>query len=862
MNKFLLNILLLFPIFVFSQNEEQKIKDYLQENVSQLGLNNIDISDWIIESKSSSKTTKINNFYIKQRYQGKEIFSSLTNVWIKNGSVINLKSKFVANVQSKVNATVPTLNVEQSLEIAKLELGYVCASTHELLEAKENTQFKFTNGNFRPIKAKLLYAFNVNNELRLSWSFLIQTQSDEVWQLFVDAIDGSVFNKINKVLTCSFSCASHNHKESFFFKKHLIKPEVSAVFSAVPSSYRVFPYFIESPSHGNRQLIVNPSNSIASPFGWHDTDGVFGAEFNASQGNNVFAYEDLFDQDFGQPVETDPNLIFDFPFEGSSAEPSTYLNAAITNLFYMNNIIHDVFYQYGFDEENGNFQNNNYGNGGEEFDELFAEAHDGGGINNANMFTPGDGENPAMQMYLWNRKPVENLITINSPINLMGVYQGIRSNFRFQNIELPVFPAAITSNLVLYNDGEGDTADGCQAALNQNELQEKIAVVKRGGCTNDDKLINIQNAGAIAVIIVNTVPNNHYIGGLGVEITIPVISVNQDVGNTIIQALENGVVNASLSKPDSGFLFTDSSFDNLVITHEYGHGITNRLTGGSFNSDCLNNREQMGEGWSDWFGLMMQLKSGDIGTDRRGVGTYLSSQPTDGLGIRNFPYSTDMTINPVTFGMTNTFAVPHGVGSIWASMLWDLTWVYVAKYGYNSNIYSGNGGNNKVLQIVVDALKLQPCFPSFVDGRDAILAADQAITGGQDSCLIWQVFARRGLGLGATSGDTFLSNDQTESFEVPAPGPNCTLGIDYNQNEDLIFVYPNPSNGSFMLKINAFIGLINYEVFDINGRKVSERNVIDFVNETPIELGSIQSGVYFIKISADDFSTTKKIIIQ
>ena len=862
MNKFLLSVVLFFPIIVFSQNEEQIIKNYLQDNQNQLGLNNSDISDWIIESKSSSKTTKINNFYIKQRYQGKEIFSSLTNVWIKNQAVINLKSKFVTNVPSKINATIPSLNLEQSLEIAKLELSYVSATTHEVLETKENIQFKLSNGNYRPIKANLLYAFNVNNDLRLSWSFLIQTESDEVWQLFVDAIDGSVFNKINKVVTCNFNDSNHNHKQSFFFNKHLFKPEISAVFSAVPSSYRVFPYDIESPSHGNRQLVVNPSNSMASPYGWHDTNGVFGAEFNATQGNNVFAYEDILNQDFGQRVETDQNLIFDFPFEGSSAEPSANLNAAITNLFYMNNIIHDVFYQYGFDEENGNFQNNNYGNGGAEFDELFAEAQDGGGINNANMYTPGDGENPAMQMYLWNRKPVENLITINSPMNLMGVYQGIRSNFRFQNIELPVFPAAITADLVLYNDGVGDTADGCQVALNQNELLGKIAVVKRGGCTNDDKLINIQNAGAIAVIMVNTIPNNFYVGGSGIQATIPVIGVTQEVGNILIQALENGTVNASLSKPESGFLFTDSSFDNLVITHEYGHGISNRLTGGSFNSDCLNNREQMGEGWSDWFGLMMQMKSGDIGTERRGIGTYLSSQPTDGEGIRSFPYSTDMTINPVTFGMTNTFAVPHGVGSIWASMLWDLTWAYVAKYGYNSNIYSGNGGNNKVLQIVVDALKLQPCFPSFVDGRDAILAADQAITGGQDSCLIWQVFARRGLGLGASSGDAFLSNDQTESFEVPAPGPNCTLGIDFTQNEDLILVYPNPSNGTFSLKINGFTGLIHYEVFDLNGRKIIEKNAIDFVNETPVKLGSIQSGVYFIKINADDFSTTKKIIIQ
>ena len=46
----------------------------------------------------------------------------------------------------------------------------------------------------------------------------------------------------------------------------------------------------------------------------------------------------------------------------------------------------------------------------------------------------------------------------------------------------------------------------------------------------------------------------------------------------------------------------DSDLDNGVIAHEYGHGISNRLTGGPTTVTCLNNAEQMGEGWSDWFG--------------------------------------------------------------------------------------------------------------------------------------------------------------------------------------------------------------------------------------------------------------------
>lgn len=861
MKKILLNLLVLLPFAVSSQNEKQQIENYLTENYNSLGLTLNDVSDWIIESEASSKSTKINNFYIKQRFQGKEIFHSLTNVWMKNGTIVDFKSKFVNNLQNKINATTPVYDLEQSLQKAKMELGVASPTTYIVLEEKENTKYKLSNQNLRPIKAQLLYVLNDKNELRLSWSFLLQIKPNSIWLIFIDAVDGSVIKRVDKMITCDFNCKQHNKSKAFFFKKNLFKPEPQFVFSAVPSSYSVFPYNTESPNHGVRELIINPSNNVASPFGWHDTDAVEGAEFNSTEGNNVFAYEDLLDQDFGESTQSDGSLAFDFPFTGNTAEPTTYLDAAITNLFYMNNIVHDVFYQYGFDEVNGNFQFNNYGNGGDGFDQLLAEAQDGGGINNANMFVPEDGFNPAMQMFLWNRKPVENLITINEPVNFSGTLEGIRSNFRFFNVELPVTPNAITSNLVLYNDGVGDSADACEEALNQTELQGNIAVIMRGSCFNDDKILNVQAAGAIAAIVINTLPGKLYISGFGDGITIPVIGVDQSVGDILLQAIQSGTVNLSLSRPESDFLFNDSDFDNLVITHEYGHGISIRLTGGRFNSDCLINDEQMGEGWSDWFGLMMQMKTGDTGSDRRGIATYLSNQPVDDVGIRNFPYSTDMSINPVTFNMTNVFAIPHGVGSVWASMLWDLTWAYVDKYGFDPNIYSGNGGNNKVLQIVIDALKLQPCFPSFIDGRDAILAADQAITGGQDYCMIWEVFANRGLGVNASSGDTQDAHDQIEDFTRPEPGPNCSLGITPNEIEKRIQLSPNPVNNELTITIKKFFDTASVFVYDVKGSLILQLNEQEFDNNAKtIMLESLNSGMYFLKIASKDFVTTKKFI--
>src|SRR6185436_17832658 len=108
-------------------------------------------------------------------------------------------------------------------------------------------------------------------------------------------------------------------------------------------------------------------------------------------------------------------LDFDNPIDFTE-HSQTYRDATTTNLFYTNNMIHDLAHHYGFDEASGNFQVNNYGRGGTGGDYVRAEAADDNGTNNANFSTPvNDGGTPRMQMYLWpgNQIGAQNILTVD-----------------------------------------------------------------------------------------------------------------------------------------------------------------------------------------------------------------------------------------------------------------------------------------------------------------------------------------------------------------------------------------------------------------------------------------------------------------
>src|SRR5690554_2110980 len=315
-------------------------------------------------------------------------------------------------------------------------------------------------------------------------------------------------------------------------------------------------------------------------------------------------------------------------------------------------------------------------------------------------------------------------------------------------------------------------------------------------------------------------------GGDEPNINIPAILVYQRDGEDIISALLDGqTINATMVDDGSGTDTNqrDGDLDNAIVAHEYGHGVSIRLTGGRFNPGCLRNDEQMGEGWSDYFALALTMKPGDRGEDVRGMGTYSQGQGVGGTGIRSKPYSTDFAVNNFTYNSIKTQWVPHGVGSVWATMLWDLTWAFVDEYGFDPDVYEGEGGNNMALQLVMDGLKLQPCSPGFIDGRDAILEADQIANGGANRCIIWRAFARRGLGLSATQGSSNSKVDGAEAFNVPV---DCLLGVNDNGSiQNNFIIYPNPSNGEIYITSRENIGDVSVSIFDIHGRKVLSKQM-------------------------------------
>jgi cysteine-rich repeat protein len=517
-------------------------------------------------------------------------------------------------------------------------------------------------------------------------------------------------------------------------------------------SYRVFALPLEDPDGGPRSDEVDPADAIASPFAWHDTNGAAGAETSDSSGNNVTAQEDANGNNgTGTRAPGGVGLVFDAPLD-LGQPPSASQNAAITNLFYWNNILHDIHHVYGFDEASGNFQVNNYGNGGMGGDPVLADAQDGSGINNATFSRAPEGTSPRMQMFLFEFPGVK----INAPSAIVQAIGGGAAEFG-PTISL----TGITDDV-----GQSPPLDACSALSDPAAVSGKIALIERGTCPFVQKVANAQAAGAVAALISNNVGDEVILmGGTDASIVIPSMFIGQSHGEMLAAELGNGL-NVTLSAE----VQRDGDLDNGIIAHEYGHGVSIRLSGGPSNVGCLSLAQPrgMGEGWGDWWGLMLTATAQDEGPEARGIGAYALGEGPMGPGIRNFPYSTDLFIDPQTLSSIDGTNQPHGVGEIWAQALWEVNWVLVGEHGYDPDLYAGTGGNNLALQLVMDGLKLQGCEPTFLEARDAIFQADLVANAGANECLLWQAFAKRGMGEDADDTGNPRRTRATDGFTVPA----------------------------------------------------------------------------------------------
>lgn len=755
---------LLFALPLRAQDPLAAVRAHLSEQRTTLGLTEADVMDLRVSSVPSSQAKGQRIVHVIQHVDGRDVHNAIGTFVLRDGEVRLVADRLLRDVRGRI-AGRGAMPAATALGAAAKAVGLQLQEMPEVRQGAKQGTFELSAPSIsrHPIIARQLLQTDGDGQLHQAWDFSIRTYASDTWWLMaVDAATGAVLRKNNIMLTCSFP---HEHDHTAPHDDRAEVAEDLAAAGGATAGYRVFNMPVESPSHGSRTLEVSPEEALASPYGWHDVDGVPGAEFTFTRGNNVWATEDFDNDDTpGYAPDGGATLNFDFPLNLSD-DPANSVDASITNLFFWNNLMHDIWYQYGFDEPSGNFQENNYDRGGIGEDAVFAQAQDGGGTNNANFGTPPDGFSGAMQMYNWTGASLGNNLTINAPSSLAGSYASAIAGF---GPGLPSTP--LTGDVVVTIDDSAPTGDGCSTILNAAQISGKYALVDRGNCPFVTKVEALQNAGAIGVLVVNNQPGNPTsMGGTSAAVTIPAVMISQTLGVQMQQALQAGnAVNITLVDVGQA-ADRDGSYDNGVIAHEYGHGISTRLTGGGDNVECLFNAEQMGEGWSDWVGLMLTIEPGDQANDVRGIGTFASGQPITGVGIRPAPYSRDMAINPFTYDATNdaNISQPHGVGFVWCTMLWDMTWDLIDLYGFDPDLYNGEGGNNIAMRLVTEGMKLQACNPGFVDGRDAILLADELVYGGANKCLIWRAFARRGLGFSAQQGSTDDRFDQVEAFDLP-----------------------------------------------------------------------------------------------
>ncbi len=717
--------------FVFGQTDEQRqAMDLVRKNQSSIGLSDADISNAIVSDTYVNKTSGTRLVYLQQTYLGIPVYNQIHVLSFKNGKLVYQSGGRISSMDKKVNNRdgVPSIYAETAVHAALADRKLFPTKAAMVSRSEVNGHFIEFNDmgvSREPITARLMWVPTDDHSVKLAWLvYVIPVTSSDYWMIRVDAGNKRILGMDNYTVYCNWD-APHTGCD----KPHQTQAKTSNLFQSASTSvkqqnagsspfvvnnatYRVVPHPAESPIHtgGTPALVTNPWNNApgnATSLKWH-SDGT--TDYNYTRGNNVWAKEDRTGNNSasGLPATStttaDP-LSFDFAPNFTVAptqiSPVTNQQFNITNLFYWNNIIHDITYQYGFDEVAGNFQANNQGRGGAGNDYVLADAQDGGGTNNANFATPSDGGNGRMQMYLWSGTPQK-----------------------------------------------------------------------------------------------------------------------------------------------------DGDADNGIISHEFAHGISNRLTGGPSQAGCLQNAEQMGEGWSDYYGLMytQDWANSTLATGNnspRGIGTYVIGQPQTGLGIRSQRYSTNFNVNNKVYAASIS-AQQHNRGEIWCAVLWDMTWNIINQVGsINPNIYdaNGGGGNTIALKLVTEGLKLQPCSPGFIDGRNAILAADSILYNGAYSCAIREAFRRRGMGAFASQGSSSSVTDQVADYTAGNMKLRLTQGGVTAVPEGQNITYTNTIENGPCAAISNYVltDTLPSNVTYVSGGNYNATNrVVSF----PVDLAAGQTGTY------------------
>lgn len=623
------------------------IEQFLRENAGLFQHDASQLSSAKITREDVTAHNGLVTLVWQQQVAGIPVFETVLKANVsRNGELVMISDVFLpkadeatglAAPQREQHVSNPPLTVERAIIAMAEGLGERLKEDQiKVMSAPSGTEQKQTlKAPFHTdVNAWLTWVPMSAGELRLAWDITSMSQRrSTMYRTLVDATDGQLL--LRRSLTESISNATYRVFADPTSKKPLDSPAPMSPGLSTPGSTQG--------TAASRSLVtIDALNTTASPNGWINDGG------NETQGNNTDVYLDLNGDNAPDGTRTtgSPSRTFDFTLDLATS-PVNSQDAIATQLFYLNNWMHDRLYSLGFTETSGNFQTSNFSRGGSGGDAVKAEVQDGFNLgtpttNNANFSTPPDGIAGRMQMYVFNG------------------------------------PA-----------------------------------------------------------------------------------------------------------PDR-----DASLDAEMVLHEYTHGLSNRLVGGGTSISSAQSAG-MGEGWSDFYSLALLSDPADDAHACFGWSSYLAYQAAGAafdqnyfFGLRRYPYSTDMSKNPLTFKdidtaqasahtgvpksslagyvISNTASEVHNVGEVWCVTLWDMRANLIDKLG-------AAAGNDMALQLVTDGMKLSVPNPTFLQARDAIIQADAVNNSGAHYTELWAAFAKRGMGVNATSPASTTTSGVVENYLTPPP---------------------------------------------------------------------------------------------
>ena len=537
---------------------------------------------------------------------------SITNANNKDDVVkmVSLKhgQALVKNADNCINTKIPVLSAEEALSLAvndilgvknanfrrrNLKADDIGHSNNK--DVRQKSVFEPHDGiSINDTPCQLSYWSIANNgstdeddcDVRLAWECTVKPNRTNYMHIFVDAVDGDIINlskfgpsdENSEEDAKDYEVGSHMQQHvdpsrrrlSAFsavqYPKENPCPSCPRFGRNVPGSDRTFDVEDIEPL----SLVRDPEFIDSSPNGWLK---IGDTTYDETRGNNARVAFSI-KQDSSDPYAsgvtafaTDSSSnVFDYSHQsvvhedsiGLNTHVSASLEAAVVNAFYWSNIIHDIFYQYGFNEESGNFQEENFGRGGKGGDSMLVEVRETSVFNNAFFVGSKDGENPILLLYLF-LKSDETVLEVDG-----DEYKATPFSFGPTEFNLPDAPIVLSRGRV------------CQY-LKYNVYAGSIVVIDGGNCSFSSKVRNAQNRGAAAVILVVDpwdMPA-FYMSDADDSIHIPSVSITKEEAERLLASLQP----TSKSSLGPGLIVRDGAFDNSITIHEYCHGITMRLTG-------------------------------------------------------------------------------------------------------------------------------------------------------------------------------------------------------------------------------------------------------------------------------------------